>query len=463
MKEVRIIGAAKLKGQTSEQSLPSLLLAVACGAALGCLASLTGNLLITVITALSIPLILWKPFLGLIGMMFMAPFEELTTLGFSFTLVRVVGAVTFICWFFQVILKREKIKTDRFLGVALLFLAWSCCSLLWVINWDKGIAAVLTISQLVLLYLMSRNLVNSDDKLRVVLVSYVVGAVAAAIIATLGVYEAGFVTRASVSDLQDPNHFARALSVALILTVYLTCKYRSYQRYLYFISSFLLAGGVLLSGSRGAWLAVLASAAAAALYTKSKILKIALITTLMTVILLCNSVALRTMPPLITERVVSMTELADRGSGRLDIWMVGVEMVKKNWPAGVGINSFITAYNDYLLKTSDEIRDRGVMRDAHNSFLCILAELGLLGLLLFCMFWLVAWKSVSGLSGDPEKTMGVCMLVYLFFASLTGTEYMNKYFWVGLLVVNMLFVVKANKLADEQVITRKRGAGYEYL
>ncbi|HBC93989.1 MAG TPA: hypothetical protein DCZ10_14110 [Pelotomaculum sp.] len=463
MKEVRIIGAAELKGQIGEQSLTSPLLAVACGAALGCLASLTGNLFITVITALSITLILWKPFFGLIGMMFMAPFEELTTFGYSFTLVKVVGVVTFICWLLQVLLKKEKIKTDHFLGVALLFLAWACCSLLWVMNWNKGIAAVATISQLVLLYLMSRNLINSDEKLRVVLVSYVVGAVAAAVIATLGVYEAGFVTRASVSDLQDPNHFARALSVALILTVYLACKYRSHQRMLCFISSFLLAWGVLLSGSRGAWLAVLASAAAAFLYTKNKILKITLVTALGMVVLLFNSPILRAMPPLITERVVSMPELADRGSGRLDIWMVGVEMVKKNWPAGVGINSFITAYNDYIVKTSDEIRDRGVMRDAHNSFLCILAELGLLGLILFCMFWLAAWKSVGALSGEPEKTMGVCMLVYLFFASLTGTEYMNKYFWVGLLVVNMLFLVKGNKPAVEKVVTRKRESGYSYL
>lgn len=442
MREVKIIRRVTEKAKIDEQPISVLLLAVVCGATMGCLASFTGSLLISLVLALIIPLMIWKPFLGLMGLVLLVPFEELTTFGFSFTLVKVIGAATFICWCFQVILKRQKIKSDIFLLVALLFLAWSSCSLLWTIDMGGGIVAVFTITQLVLLYLMSCNLIDSNEKLRAVMGSYIVGAAVAAILAILGVYEADFAIRASVSSMQNPNRFAHALSVGLILAVYLTCTCRGYLRYLYLTSGFLLFLGVLLSGSRGTWLAVLASIVAAGLSTKSKIFKITLVAILI-IVLSFNSVIIGVMPPLIADRISSMADLADRGSGRLDIWMVGVEMVKENWPTGVGIYGFATAYNDYIFKSYDEIRDRGVMRDAHNSFLCLLAELGLLGFLLFSMFWLVSWKSIGRLPGDPEKTLGICMLVFLFFVVFTGTEHKEKFFWIGLLFVNMLFLSRA--------------------
>ncbi|NLI11049.1 O-antigen ligase family protein [Pelotomaculum propionicicum] len=446
MKEVEVIRPVRGRPKTGEQPISYLFSAVACGAIIGCLASATGSLLIVVVAALVVPLMIWKPFLGLTGMLLLVPFEELTKFGFSFTLVKVIGAATFIFWFFQTIFKRQKIKTDLFLWVALLFLAWSSCSLLWTVDRDNGIDAILTIIQLVLFYLMSCNLIDSDKKLRAVMGSYIIGATIAAIIAILGVYEAGFATRASVSSTQDPNHFACAISVGLILAIYLTCTCRGYQRFLYSASGFLLALGLLLSGSRGTWLAVLASIVAAGLYTKSRIFKITLFAAILIVVLLFNSVIINAMPPLIAERIVSIAVLGDRGCGRLDIWMVGLEMVKENWLTGVGIYGFPTAYNDYLLKSYNGIKDRDVMLDAHNSFLCLLAELGLLGLLLYSMFWLVSWKYTGRLPGDPEKTLGICMLVYLFFASLTGTEYKMKFFWVGLLIINKLSLFRARLL-----------------
>ncbi len=438
-KEVPALPAKKkLPG---ELPAPVLFPAVFCGIIVGCLAALTGNLLTAMGLALTVPLIVWRPFFGLMALVLLVPIEELTTFGFSFTLLKVLGAVTFICWFFPSTLKRRKVRSDLFLWVALLFLMWSACSLLWAVDLARGIGAVLTIAQLVLLYWMSCNLIDSEENFRSFMGSFVVGAAVASLIAIFAVHEAGFAARASVSSLQDPNRFAHSLSVGLIAAAYLACVCRCNRRYLYIALVPLLALGVFLSGSRGTWMAVLAAIAAGGLFTKSKIYKIILISFLV-IIIFFNSLIIGVMPSLMAERISSMTTLADRGSGRLDIWMVGTEMVKDNWLAGVGINSFPTAYNDYIFKAAAGIKDRGVMRDAHNTFLCILAELGLLGFLLFSMFWLVSWKSIIKLRGDPEKTFGVCMLVYLFFIALTGSEYTNKFFWVGLLILNLLPLVR---------------------
>lgn len=442
MKEAEIIRPAGEEAETGEQPVPVLLLALICGTTMGTLAAITGSLLIAVAAALMIPLIAWRPVLGLMGLVLLVPFEELTTFEFSFTLLRVVGAATFVCWFFQFIRKRQVIKWDLFLGVALLFLAWSACSLLWAVDRDRGTGVVLTIAQLVLLYWMSSHLIDSEAKFRAVMGSYVVGAATAAIIAAFGVYEAGFAARASVSSLQDPNRFAHSLSVGLFLAAFLNATCRGCRRYLFLATGLLLGFGVLFSGSRGTWLAVLASIAAACLFTKSKFFKLTLLA-LLIFVLFFNSAIMGALPPLIADRVASIVDPADRGGGRLDIWMVGLEMVRENWPVGVGINSFPAAYNDYIFKSAAEMGSPGVMRDAHNSFLCILAELGLLGFLLFSMFWLISLKTVGKLHGDPEKTLGICMLVYLFFVALTGSEYSNKFFWVALLIVNLLPLSKA--------------------
>ncbi|OPX84745.1 MAG: O-Antigen ligase [Pelotomaculum sp. PtaB.Bin104] len=458
MKEAEAIHPVQGKAGIGGWPASVLVPAVACGATIGILTSITGNLLISMIAALVVPLMMWKPFLGLMGLVLLVPLEELTTFGYSFTLVRVVGASTFICWFFQVVLRRQKIKLDLFLWVALLFLAWSCCSLFWAVDRGGGIVAVFTITQLVLLYLMSCNIIDSDEKLRAFMSYYIAGAAIAAIIAILGAYEAGFTARASVSSMQNPNRFAHALSLGLILAVFLTCTCRGYQRYLYLFSAFPLALGVLLSGSRGTWLAVLASIAVAGLITKSKKVKFVLITILI-IALLFNSAIISAMPPLIADRITSIANLADRGSGRLDIWMVGLEMVRENWLTGVGIYGFPTAYNDYIFNSYDEIRDRGVMRDAHSSFLCLLAELGLLGFLLFSMFWWAAWKSIGRLPGNPEKTLGICLLVFLFFVSLTATEHKEKFFWLGWLIVNMLSFSGRRNIENRQPEDKEKSSG----
>ena len=70
------------------------------------------------------------------------------------------------------------------------------------------------------------------------------------------------------------------------------------------------------------------------------------------------------------------------GSGRLDIWTVGLTAFKHYGLVGAGFSNFPFAYTNY----AGEARNfQGSYRDPHNIYLRIGVELGLIGLVLFVL------------------------------------------------------------------------------
>ncbi len=74
-------------------------------------------------------------------------------------------------------------------------------------------------------------------------------------------------------------------------------------------------------------------------------------------------------------------------SGRADIWKVGLRMVKANPVVGVGSGNYMIAEPHYLLVAPGEIKATDFIIDnpypAHNIYLEVLAEMGVIGLALF--------------------------------------------------------------------------------
>jgi O-antigen ligase len=74
------------------------------------------------------------------------------------------------------------------------------------------------------------------------------------------------------------------------------------------------------------------------------------------------------------------------GSGRSDIWTVGWRMVEDQPIGGVGAGNFEVSSIHYLLEPGAILRDEFIVdkpKVAHNTYLQVVAELGLVGLLLF--------------------------------------------------------------------------------
>jgi len=99
---------------------------------------------------------------------------------------------------------------------------------------------------------------------------------------------------------------------------------------------------------------------------------------------------------LASPQAVERLTVADGGTGRTDIWTIGWRMVQDQPVLGVGVGNFQTASIHYLLEPGGIDRDEFIVDSptvAHNTYLHVLAELGIVGLALFLAIILVSLRS----------------------------------------------------------------------
>jgi O-antigen ligase len=132
------------------------------------------------------------------------------------------------------------------------------------------------------------------------------------------------------------------------------------------------------------------------------------------------------------------------GSGRLDIWTVGLVAFQHYGLVGAGLNNFPFAYTNY----ANAAKFQGFDRDAHNIYLSIAVESGVVGLLLF---FLAVRAQLRGIASPPDNQEGVDylrvateavawgLLVYGFF----GTIVWSKEFWFAWMLLGGVIGVSA--------------------
>ena len=132
------------------------------------------------------------------------------------------------------------------------------------------------------------------------------------------------------------------------------------------------------------------------------------------------------------------------GAGRTDIWVAGTQIVKHHLFSGVGISNFPVAYNAYAGYAPTF---KGFHRDSHNTFLNILSETGLVGLVLFLLALYSQFRSLERARGDgrADRKLPIClqatlvgMLAAAFFIDFLWT----KGFWFTLILCT--FVSRAD-------------------
>lgn len=271
--------------------------------------------------------------------------------------------ITFLFWLFS----GKKDFSAPQVKLMLWFFAVMAFSV--VVNGWAGGAVVVTVGFLpiLLLFFITATSVDSISRQRQM---FLVIVAMTAIIAADGVQEAttgvgwsgampvegGRITY--LGFLSDPNDLATAFLIALPMTIYLaglTSKYLYLLRLGGFAVAGLLLYGVYLTNSRGAFLAVIVMAG---LYFLQRhgIFKTLLLLPMVVVPLL-----------LMPSRLDTISAEEESAEGRIESWYAGFDMFIHNPVFGVGKGNF-TEHN-YLT--------------AHNSFILVFAETGLVGYFLW--------------------------------------------------------------------------------
>lgn len=212
---------------------------------------------------------------------------------------------------------------------------------------------------------------------------------------------------------------------------------------------------LVFSWSRGAWLGFASGLGAALfLWPRKRSAGASLFFGMLLAILLIWQSGL--LPPAVAERVGGFTadlRFGDvRGADindanysvleRLAHWQAALEMAKYNLWSGVGIGNYEAAYGEYAL-----INWPYALGHAHNYYLNIFAETGVLGLLAYLALWLaILWQTLAVINHSDWPIRGVALGLLAVWVSLSVHHLLDK------LYVNNLYLFLGAMLGVLQIL-----------
>jgi O-antigen ligase len=260
------------------------------------------------------------------------------------------------------------------------YLAWAVVSVGWALDAGTAWGQIMTLLQLfAIAFLVADFVVHRPATVRSVLWVYSLSAAATALIGIQTFVSAG--TRAAVFQNQNPEHFAAALTPALLFGLHEALN--GNRRILGSAIALVTAIAVVASGTRGAWLAVVVAVLLFMLPQLSPKRRIAMAG--LALALAAVAYQIPGVAELIVER--AGTAVSTGGAGRTDIWSVAGTIYLSSPVLGVGYANFPVAYTPEMVRASDVVSWTVLEgRGAHNLAILTIVELGPIGLLVLAAF-----------------------------------------------------------------------------
>ena len=170
------------------------------------------------------------------------------------------------------------------------------------------------------------------------------------------------------------------MTLAIPFALVLTGAIQRDKRLLYITAVSLMGIALLLSGSRGGFVALLAEVTLLLMLTRgsqgrrSLFLKVALTAALLVAVV---GGAIFVGGESSLSRIAGSATSNDVSSSRTHIWSVTLDVIKHTLPFGAGIGAFDVAYSPY-----DTFNGLERVEQAHNDYLQVLADAGLVGLII---------------------------------------------------------------------------------
>ena len=293
--------------------------------------------------------------------------------------------------------------TDPGLYLAILVF-WAGLSFIWSIHPLRTVIEWVQLLSYAIAYFAMRQLDEEfkEKALRI-------GSITAVILAVYGILQFVLIASQRVqATFTNPNPFGTYLAMFFLFLWSQHLREESRAR---FISSVILLTAVVLSGSKGTYLAIFVASSLVYFSLPKSNAKTILIQTIKLVAATTVSVALIFfLTPLIQEKVsfgtrfleslVRMNSFNTSSSARVQFWKVAWELFLNRPLTGYGYGSYFASH--FIKYQVGDIYSRF----AHNHYLQLAAELGLPGLLLFGAFCLLILKhAYAQIKQQPENPL----------------------------------------------------------
>lgn len=400
-----------------------------------------------IIIPLVFPLIvifLRTPFLGLLVLIFLIPLETVffTIIPGTLTVTRLLGLIVAGIYSIYFLEKRLVVRVPGSFRWFIALFVFALFSLLWTWDRDATLVRLQVFVQMLVLGLILINEVNTFERLRTIVGVFLV---ACLIVGFLSIFRINDIitdtARLTLGEGQAPNEFVLYVGLitiaSIVLWIYGGARYKLISL-LVGISTILLLIG---AGTRQAPLALLLTFSSLIFIGSKQISSIVIVV----LTILSAVVAFQVLVDfdLLNDHLIARLNLDNaietRGSGRLDIWIVGAVTLRENPLTGVGFDSFPSAFQYYALRSPIVRRDL-LTRDragGHNDFVQIAAELGIPGIILFVSGFatvvhnlLRASKESVGKAGHAWLILSFGLLIYIIGMSLSADMLWRKGYWV---------------------------------
>jgi O-antigen ligase len=368
---------------------------------------------------------------------FAIPWEDAVTIPNFGTSARLIGVLTGGLGVFA-ILERGKLRRPApghlLMG---LFVLLAAISYLWSLYPEGTLTQVFTYIQLfTLVWLIWELAPQAREQVRL-MQAYVFGTFVSGI-DTVYLYlshqESAYQRYAGAR--LDANDLGLMMALSIPVSYYLLVQSKGRIVWVYRLQLVLAGTTVLLTASRGATLASLVALFIVPL-THARLKARQKIAAILTVsLLVCG--ALFFVPSTSWERLSTTPNEFAQGTltGRTVIWKAGWELFRSHPFVGIGANAFRVLVSRVL---AEPIRAGNDMMPpappAHNTFLSVLVEQGVIGFSLFCALLGVLALSVRTLPPFPQKLWIVCLGVWVVgVSSLTWEMRKPTWFFFGLLM-----------------------------
>jgi O-antigen ligase len=338
------------------------------------------RLLVLVAVVAVAPLVLRWPIAVAFGAYaFVLPFDSVALVSGmgGVTATRLLGIVAAGVLIAVGVVGRRLVKPPAVaLWVVSLFL-WATVTMIWAVNDEMSQARLITATSLVAMYIAAVSFQVSQRELNVVCVLTMIGGVLAAVAGLVLGFDADAEVRGSMTvggQEANPNAIAHSLILPLAMTVgTLFAARHLLVKAAALVGTAVIAAGIFLTMSRSS-VAALAIMMCVLLYRfRVRWQVLAVVAAVVAV--------LPVMPDLFFERIGRVLSGADAtGSGRTEIWSIGLQAVGQFGLFGAGLANFPAVYQIYAYTAP-----RGLARGAHSEYLGTWVELGIIGLACFVM------------------------------------------------------------------------------
>lgn len=329
---------------------------------------------------------------------------------------------------------------QRDLAIILVFIAFWLSSI-FSINFKISLAAALIFTLQVGLYLLVRVYLRKECCYRTVNLLLAAGL----IVSLVGVYQYFFPSTPTptswldtdlyadvhtrvFSTLYNPNVLGSYLVLIIALTLGSLASAKGEKRIflsLVLISSYLC---LLFTFSRGAWLAMIISVSALFLFYRKKRF----------ILLLIGIIFLVSLPEysnVVSRMNLSLLQEDSSSVYRWQIWQGAIKVIQSHWIFGVGLGNFSTALGHFLPVKSFQVLH------AHNTYLHILAETGVVGFLAASAFFghtsYTAYKIYATSANQEVANLALGILVALIGLLVHGmvdatlfAPQLTVFFWI---------------------------------